>query len=329
MSRVAPASPSRGGRRLLGALALLASVVGLRALLRRWPRPQPLPPHGWGRSDRYLWRGHEVRFQHTGDGPPLVLVHSLGPGHDSAEWERAAELLGERWEVVAPDLPGWGVSHWRREGTPTAQVYVDFLCDFLAEVVHQPTVLVAAGSAAPFAVAAAARLGRERVRALALVGPRGLPGDGAPPDARTDLLLRAAALPALLPFARRALTTRRAIQRHLERDVFAAPERADAVRRERSYRAARQRGARPALSAWLAGRLELRVRDLLGELSMPVWLAWGRRSRAPVVEAADRWVRGLPEAELEVFEGTGALPHAEAPVTFCRALDTFLERALA
>jgi pimeloyl-ACP methyl ester carboxylesterase len=326
MARLPRSAESSRGRTIVGGLALLASLVGLRALARRWPRPKPLPPQGWGRSHRYLWRAEDVFFQQVGDGPPVVLVHSLGPGHDSAEWERAALVLGDRWEAVAPDLPGWGRSPWLREA-PTPQVYVDFLVDFLGEVVHRPAFLVAAGGAAPFAVATAAALGPERVRGLALVAPVGLRGDAALADPRHRILQRVSGLPWLASLATHALTSRRAIQRHLEREVFAAPERADAAHRERCYRAARQRGAQQALHAWLSGGLTLRVRETLPQLRMPVWLGWGRRSTAPPVEAADRWLHHLPHAELEVFEGCGALPHAEAPLAFSRALATFLDRS--
>jgi pimeloyl-ACP methyl ester carboxylesterase len=319
-----PKAPARRGRRIATLFAIAASLFGIRALLRSWPRPKPLPPQGWGRGARYHWRGHDVHFQRIGEGSPLVLVHSLGPGHDSDEWERAAELLGGRWEVIAPDLPGWGLSPWWR-GEPSPGVYVDFLSDFLREVVRRPAALVAAGGAAPFAVSAAAKLGPEHVSALALVGPRGLPGDADAAAGGDALLRRAAGVPALAPVAAHALTTRRAIQRHLESEVFAAPERADAARRERCYRSSRQPGARNALTAWLGGGLDLPVRDLLPALRMPVWLAWGRQSAAPVVETADRWVHALPQAGLEVFDSSGALPHVEATVPFCRALAEFLE----
>jgi pimeloyl-ACP methyl ester carboxylesterase len=56
----------------------------------------------------------------------------------------------------------------------------------------------------------------------------------------------------------------------------------------------------------------------------PVWLAWGRKSAEPPVENADLWLHKLPQAELEVFERCGSLPHAETPAAFCRAFDRFL-----
>lgn len=316
----------RRGRRLLGLLALAASVLGIRLLAGRRGRRRPpvLPVQNWGRSHHYLWRGDEVHFQQLGDGPPVVLVHSLGPGHSSGEWHRTAELLSASLDLLAPDLPGWGRSSAALV-EPRPRLYIDFLNDFLAEVVRGPALLVAAGGAAPYAVAASVALGPDRVRGLGLVTPHGL-GDR-PPERARQLLGRAASLPVLGGLAARGLTSRRAIQGHLERDVFCnAPERADAARQEAWFEAARNPGARRALLRHVAGELALDVADLLPHLTVPVWLAWGRGAAQPGIESADLWLRALPHADLDVLEGCGALPHLETPVAFARKLQLFVGR---
>lgn len=45
---------------------------------------------------------------HGGDGPPLVLVHGLGGSH--VNWAATAPMLARQARVVAPDLPGFGLS---------------------------------------------------------------------------------------------------------------------------------------------------------------------------------------------------------------------------
>jgi pimeloyl-ACP methyl ester carboxylesterase len=98
----------------------------------------------------------------------------------------------------------------------------------------------------------------------------------------------------------------------------------DAALLEHHWRAAHLPGAHVALAAWITGRLDLRVGDLLPRLAAPVWLGWGRASRRPPVEAADLWLRRLPAADLEVFAGSGALPHAEEPTAFVAALGRWI-----
>lgn len=260
-----------------------------------------------------------------------MLVHSLGPGHDSGEWHRAAELLAGNYNLFAPDLPGWGRST-PLAMTPTADLYVAFVRDFLVDVVRRPAVLVAAGRGGSFAVAAAAEPGKATVRALALVSPRGIAAAEEGAELADRMLTRLAHLPFLAAAAAQLFTSRGAIRRHLEREVLAAPERVDAAMLEHCYRSARQRGAQRALVAYLAGDLALDVSALLPSLATPVWLGWGRQALSPPVETADLWIRLIAGANpkrkvhLEVFEGSGLLPHLEEPVEFARRLHAFLVR---
>ena len=82
--------------------------------------------------------------------------------------------------------------------------------------------------------------------------------------------------------------------------------------------------ARAALAAYLRGDLGLDVSGELSDLAVPVWLAWGRQSKTPPVETADRWLK-LARGDLAVFEGAGPLPQAETPALFCRGLERFLD----
>ena len=107
-----------------------------------------------------------------GQGEPILLVHSFGPGHDSEEWRTVAEILAHDHRVYAVDLLGWGLSH-RPDITYDGELYIELLRDFLEDIVQRPTVLAAAGLAAAYAVQVAVDH-PERVTALALVTPSGI-----------------------------------------------------------------------------------------------------------------------------------------------------------
>jgi len=318
--------PSRRGRKLLLGLALAGAAVGVPAAVAAWRRrlvdpPQPLR---WGRARRYASRSGEIVFQEIGGAPggtDLVLLHSFGPGHDADQWRAAAEILAPRYSLYAPDLPGWGRSAWPAGGY-RPEAYVDALADFLEGVVREPAVVVAAGLPAAYAVEVAVSY-PQRVRALALVSPLGIDdGGGAAPAPVRKLL----SLPVVRDSALDLLTRRSALEHHLRREVYAAPERVDAALVDRHYRVSHRPQGRAAAGALYRGDLAIDVTGLLEDLDVPVWLAWGRSSAVPAVENADLWLRHLPDAEIEVFEGSGALPHAEAPAAFCRALGRFLDR---
>jgi pimeloyl-ACP methyl ester carboxylesterase len=313
---------------------LIGAAIGVPAiahvLIQRRARP-PRPPR-WGRGRRYAGHHGEIAFQALGSArggsAPIVLLHSLGPGHDVSEWEAAAEILAERAAVYALDLPGWGRSDAPAAYRPGA--YVEALEDFLTEVVREPAVVVAAGLSAAYALEVAA--GRpELVRALGLVGPQGLEADAG----RQGWLERSgragarrlASLPLVGLTALDLATSRAALTRHLRQEVYAAPERVDAALVEHHYRGSHLPLARRTLSAYLAGCLRPAAAALAADadaVAQPVWIAWGRAAAQPAVECADLWLRHLPRAALDVFEGAGSLPHAERAAAFCQALEAFL-----
>lgn len=309
---------------LVQGLVLAAAAVGAPALVSAVIRRRAEPPQTprWGRAHRYAGRHGEIVFQELGlrgDRPPIVLLHSFGPGHDAGEWRATAERLAERYAVYAPDLPGWGRSGASSRETLSPALYVAAIEGFLAGVVREPAVLIASGLTAAYAVRIAAEH-PGRLRALGLVSPLGLEaGDG------RSFLGRLLRLPIVRDTVLDLLTSRSAITHHLRKEVYAAPERVDAALLDHHYRASHVPRSRAALAAWAGGELGDSVAETLPEIGLPVWIAWGRQSAAPRVEDADRWLHRLPHtAELEVFETAGALPHAEAPAAFCSALDRFI-----
>src|SRR5260221_9083491 len=51
---------------------------------------------------------HRIVYSEGGKGEPVVLVHGFSASADS--WNRFAGRLTRSYQVVAPDLPGWGAS---------------------------------------------------------------------------------------------------------------------------------------------------------------------------------------------------------------------------
>lgn len=314
----------RAGWTALAAAALAAPAVAHAIIQRRLRPPDVL---GWGRTHRYAGHLGTVVFQELGAGPPIVLLHALGPGYDSRQWGPAAEALAGHFRVLAPDLPGWGRS---APVEPWPEIYLASLAELLVAVVREPAVLVAAGHAAAFAVGLAAEL-PDQIRTLALVAPAGrfagiagaagaagrLPAGQLVADLMEVPLLRVSALD--------ALTSRAALAHHLRRHAYAAPERVDAALIEHHYRVSHLPGHRRALAAYWRGELDLTTAAALGRLRMPVWIGWGAASPAAEPEHAAAAASSLPPASrIEILHGSRELPHAEQPLAFSRALIRFL-----
>lgn len=315
------------GARVTAGLLLAGAAVGLPVLVSEVIRRRAEPPQSprWGRAHRYSGALGEVVFQELGSGtPPLLLLHSFGPGYDSNQWRAAAELLAGRHSVYAPDLPGWGRSEMP-VGGHVPELYVRSIAGFLDRVVREPAVIAAAGLSAAFAVRIALER-PERVHGLVLVNPQGIAADAAafakPGAAFLRQLLQ---LPVARTTALDLLTSRSALEHHLRREVYAAPERVDAALLDHHYRASHRPRARTALSALLRGDLWLDVESALDELGVPVLLAWGRSANAAPVENADLWLRHLPDARVEIFSGSADLPHVESSTAFCQAVERFAD----
>ena len=305
-------------------LALAGTAVGvpllLNALVARSARR--LPASRWGRLLGWSTPLGAIAYRRLGEGPPVVLVHAFGPGYEGGQWRAVAEALASARAVFVPDLLGWGASS-KPAGAQRAASQVALLEGFLREVVAEPAVLVAAGLPAAYAVEVSANA-PELVQALALVAPLGLlepPREGLAGDQVLHALLR---LPVFGTSALNVYASRSAIEHHFAHDVFADAHLVTPELVDEHYRASHLPGAQRALAAYLAGRLHLSIAGSTARVAAPVWLGWGRESAAPPVEDADLWLHALPEAELEIFEGAGSLPHLESPAAVTEALEDFL-----
>lgn len=313
---------SKLGRRL----AVGAAAVGIPALVnlviarsaKRLGKPK------WGNPSRYAWRYGEIAFQKLGEGEPVLLLHSLGPGHDGDEWRGVAELLAESHTVYVPDLLGWGRSE-RPAIAFDDSLYVRLAADFITDVIGSAATIVAAGMTAAYAVQVAIDEPR-LVDALALVHPSGLDVDTDEPDLKDALLRKALQMPVFGTGALNLYTSRQSIRQHLENDVFLNPNEVSEADIDRHYTSSHQPGAHRALASYLAGFLNHRIHDL-ERLEQPLWLAWGRGAGdAEVRRQLESWLEILPAAEIEVFDGVGTMPHFEAPASFGDRLRRFLSQ---
>lgn len=315
----------RRRKRLLKALLFGGAAVGIpaaaNAIIAR--RNGSLAAPRWGRSHRYAWKRGEIAFQRLGSGPPVICLHSFGPGHDAREWRGVAERIADRFEIFVPDLLGWGRSE-KPELDYDAEFYIDQITDFIEDVAGAPAVILAAGLSAAYAVQIA--LDRpQAIRALGLVVPSGIAVSGEEPDVKDALVNRMLRLPVVGTSALNLYTSRSAIASHLRRDFHAA-ERVDAQTIEHHYQSSHQPGSHWALAAFLSGYLNHRIDESLTRLDTPTWIAWGRQATMPPVEIADFWLSRIAQAELEVFEGAGNQPHSELAARFEERLAAFLAR---
>ena len=116
-----------------------------------------------------------LAYDRRGNGPPLVLLHGFPLDHHL--WDEVAPLLEDTFDLIIPDLRGFGAS----ETVDTPYTMDDFASD-IAGVLNQLNIqkaVIAGHSMGGYVALAFARLYPERVRGLALVSSQA-PAD--PPE---------------------------------------------------------------------------------------------------------------------------------------------------
>ena len=244
--------------------------------------------------------GTRLLLQRGGAGAPLVWLHGAGGG---GRWTPALARLAERFEVIAPELPGFGASD-TPEWLETIHDLGFFVLDLLRALDLRGVHLVGASLGGWVAAEAAVR-SDERLASLTLVGPAGLHMKGIPrPD--TFLWTEEEATRALFHDQR------------LAEALLAAPvDEAEQARRLKNR-------FMTAKLAWSPRWHDPHLDKWLHRIGVPTLIAWGAEDAyLPAVYAA-HWAGLIPGARAQVFPDCGHSPQAEATAAFCGALEDFI-----
>ena len=291
-----------------------------------------LPPALDAKCFEHDGRAGRMRYYVAGDGPPLLLVHSINAAASSYEVKPVFDRLRAERRVYAPDLPGFGGSD-RSQRRYDVACFVDAIRDMLDVIEHQSgqeRVSALGLSLSAEFVARAAVDAAARFRSLALVTPTGF-NRGAerltgPPNATREMPLLGAVL-GFRPWRRglfRLLTSPGSIRYFLRR-TWGSRDIDEELAAYCDLTSARP-GAEYAPLAFLSGSLFSRdIRDVYESLRLPVWVAHGTRgdfrdfSGAGALRERDNW-------RFDAFD-TGAMVYFERPDEFIGAYRAFLADA--
>ena len=263
------------------------------------------------RSRRGIFQGETVYYYDvagTGPGPVALLVHGLGGS--AAGFFRIFSDLSRRFRrILAPDLPGHGLSPLPPGGPLTLARQLEVLASFSEQVVGEGALLVGNSLGAAMSL----MLAHERphlVRALALLAPAGarLPAEKIAEVARMM----------------KVRTTEEA--RELTRRIFHRPP----VTAQLFAPMLRYMYGTPAV---VAAFDEVRPEgglapELLAQLSMPVLLLWGESDRLLPSLTLDYFRAHLPpSAQIHMLPRAGHVPQVERPAEVVRHLLRFADAA--
>ncbi|ORM38025.1 alpha/beta fold hydrolase [Williamsia sp. 1135] len=270
--------------------------------------------------------GDRVAYRDEGTGPVLLLIH--GMAGSSRTWDAVLPELAKKYRVIAPDLPGHGDSAKPR-GDYSLGAFAAFLRDLLRELdVDSATIVgqsLGGGVAMQFTYQHP-----EYCERLILIGSGGLG-----PDVNWTLRLLSApgaelVLPIIAP--RPVLDVGNKIRSWLSSAGVHSP-RADET--WRSYSSLSDRETRQAFLRTLRSVVDYRgqavsaMNRLYLNSEMPTLLIWGDHDKIIPVAHGYAAHEAIPGSRLEVLEGIGHYPHAEAPAAVVKIIDDFLDVAAA
>ncbi len=316
---------------------LLWSVVSGLLTLPRPAEAQPTEPSMPSTSAPVLSgervtlssQGQPVCLHVAGQGPALLLIHSVNAAASAAEVRPLHEHFQRTHTVFSIDLPGYGWSD-RSDRAYTPGLMTAALHDALALIRQRcgerPVDALAVSLSCEF-LARAASEAPAHFRSLALVSPTGLGSKDerrGPPGSTLampwllgtlrgpgwdGLLFRGLTRPGVIRFFLNKTWGSSEIDEQLWQDAIATSQ---------------QEGARHAPLHFLSGGLFSRdIQTIYESLTMPAWLSHGVRG-----DFTDYGKKNLlasrPNWRMSVFP-TGAMPYFEVTQAFCAQYQAFLE----
>ena len=273
----------------------------------------------WQPARRFRFRGADVAYLDLGRGPALVFLH----GHSGrlADWRPQIDFFSARYRVIAPDLPGHGLSDIPRNHRMSHLVAsIEALMDHLE---------LRSG------VAFGHSMGGRVALHLALRSPSRIGSvvlANAPADQPLPASLRA--LSRWLPIglqsrAMRFRPTMKTLFGRYSKGLVAV--RTPTIEEKLEWiRWSRNQPEFPARVDYLLrlGRNVIRDRivERLAEIPQPTLLIWGRRDPTSPASSAQRLLEGLQDAKIVWIEEASHSPQLELPELTNEVILKFLER---
>lgn len=313
-------------RKLLWTGAAVGAVAAVNALI--FYRTPPLLSKLPGGEVRYFpTPDGDVFYKKAGDGPPLLLVHSIGAGCSSFEFRKIWDKLAERHTVYALDLLGFGKSD-KPAITYTDATYIELLAQFARDVMgvgggRGEADVIATSLSAAYIIALSQR-DPSLFHRLVLVCPTGIEELAKPISLAAPAVRGFFNTPVVGTTLFNAMTSKALIRKYLATFIYADPAQVTNEVVETYHTAAHQPGGDNVLPSFVGGYLNINIAEAFkGVVDLPL-IVWGSDARITPLSQAEAFLQANANAKLEVIDGAGALPHAEKPEAFLTAVRPFL-----
>ena len=243
--------------------------------------------------------GCKVNLRRGGSGQPLLFLHGASGAPAVLPF---MEKLAERFDVLVPEHPGYGLSdepEWLENIHDVAYFYLDFQRSLQLDKVT----LVGSSMGGWMAMEMAVR-DTSRIGSLVLVAPAGIRAPGVEP---ADIFL---------------LPPEEVVRRLFFDPKLAAARLAEPMTPEGLDMSLKNRHTTARL-AWEPRLYDPNLARWLHRIDVPVKIIWGKEDRILPAAFADHYRKLFPKADIEIVPDCGHLPHVERAERFCDSVVRF------
>ncbi|SDA24979.1 Pimeloyl-ACP methyl ester carboxylesterase [Pseudomonas sp. NFPP10] len=258
--------------------------------------------------------GEETLMTYQGgpaQAPVILLLHGLSA--DKSIWLRFARHFNRDYRLLIPDLGGHGETAYAAHQDYRVPAQAQRLLRLLDACGIQ-RVQVIGNSMGGYIAAWLAAHAPQRISGLALFDPAGVE---APETSDLQHLLEQGKNPFLV-------RSRADFQHFYSLTMAAPPWVPEAMLAAIAERYQARRGQLARIFAELQASPPMEPE--LAKIQAPTLLLWGREDRLLHPSSAQVWAKGLPQAQVQLWEGIGHMPMVERPVRSARLYQQFLER---
>jgi pimeloyl-ACP methyl ester carboxylesterase len=206
---------------------------------------------------------------------------------------------------------------------------------FIEDIIGKPCTVIASGQSAPIAVNAAAQT-PELFEKLVLVCPTAeateifekvLWHGHWPPQLLIGIQKAAETLSTssfLNTSISNVLTTKNVII-SLARELFYDQKFVTPALINHMYTSAHQLGIRAEVFSHLSGKIDVPWENAWSQIEHPTLIIWGRQAPMEATDSATEWLAIKPDAELQMIDQAGLLPHVEQSGRFLEVVLNWLK----
>ncbi|MGN0486941.1 MAG: alpha/beta fold hydrolase [Acutalibacteraceae bacterium] len=243
-----------------------------------------------------------INYICRGEGDPVLLLH--GWGSNIKLFENTINILAQKYQVLAMDMPGFGESDEPKEPW-SVDDYVDFVLKFLQDYSFEKITLLGHSFG-----------GRVIIKLCA----RELPF-----EVEKVILLDSAGVKPKKTFSQKAKqgiykATKNIYSSAAVQKLF--PDALENLRRRNG--SADYNAASPVMRQTLVKVVNEDLTDLMPHVKAPTLLIWGRNDDATPLSDGQLMEKLMPEAALVVFDGAGHYSFLDCQAQYSRVLASFM-----